>query len=332
MDLTASPSLSLILARLSNLRATSPPDEAEQVQDELLSLAAIYDLDLGDDDDDDDDDEDTRDGDGETGRSALRLYEGGNLVEGSKEADDPLRVTLTTTIPPSTNPSSTTIGPKTSTTTRQSKFNLLISIPRQYPRSEPPQIQLQSLYVGGSQGRWSVSDELFGAVVRTFMHEHEHGHSTTTTAGVEGAREGSARRSAPIRQATGVEFIPGNVCLFEGVESVRELVRDWVDERDKERWEREVERESQGVKDDVYAVRGRDDQTGAAQDGEGRVLRRNEDDGSASPRPQPPRSPCPRIVSTEGLLDRKSVRQLSQCFSPARRCRSGKSLTWLSHL
>jgi hypothetical protein len=72
--------------------------------------------------------------------------------------------------------------------------HVLISLdPETYPASTPPQLQLLNLYLGP----YSVDPGLFGSILRTYI------------------------------SAEGVEFTPGTVCLFDGVQSALDRCSAW---------------------------------------------------------------------------------------------------------
>ena len=77
-------------------------------------------------------------------------------------------------------------------------FSVLVSLPPSYPSSAPPQLQLLSKYVGA----FGVSPTIFGSVLRTFI-------STTD----------------------GVEWTPESVCVFDGLENVKEKCGRWYEEQ-----------------------------------------------------------------------------------------------------
>ena len=89
-------------------------------------------------------------------------------------------------------------------------FSVLVSLPPSYPLSAPPQLQLLSKYIGA----FGVSPTIFGSVLRTFI-------STTD----------------------GVEWTPEVVCVFDGVENVREKCGKWYQEQLSEKAAAEMERE-----------------------------------------------------------------------------------------
>lgn len=72
-----------------------------------------------------------------------------------------------------------------------------MSLPRNYPAESPPQLQLLSRYIGS----FGVDAELFGSVIRLFMSKG------------------------------GIVWVPNNVCVFDGMESVRELCAKWYAKR-----------------------------------------------------------------------------------------------------
>jgi hypothetical protein len=80
------------------------------------------------------------------------------------------------------------------------RIRILVSLPRAYPYTAPPQLQLLSRYVGA----FAVDSGLFGAVLRTY-HAHLDG--------------------------SGADWAPEQVCVFDGVQSVLERVSRWYAER-----------------------------------------------------------------------------------------------------
>ncbi|KAJ7084011.1 ribosomal protein S5 domain 2-type protein [Mycena belliarum] len=77
-------------------------------------------------------------------------------------------------------------------------IRVLVSLPEGYPASAPPQLQLLSRYIGA----FGADSALFGAVLRTF-----------------------------ISSASGVEWAPGAVCVFDGLQSVLDHCAAWYGER-----------------------------------------------------------------------------------------------------
>lgn len=88
---------------------------------------------------------------------------------------------------------------------------VLVSLPPAYPTSVPPQLQLLSRYVGP----YGVDPGLFGAVLRTYISRD------------------------------GVEWVPGAICVFDGLESVRERCSQWLSERMSASLAGELEREDE---------------------------------------------------------------------------------------
>lgn len=94
----------------------------------------------------------------------------------------------------------------------ENRFRVLVSLPRTYPSSSPPQFQLLSRYIGP----FSVDTDLFGSILRTF-----------------------------ISSRGGVEFLPGSECVFDGLENVRERVATWYSDRLSEEKAQELVREDE---------------------------------------------------------------------------------------
>ena len=96
------------------------------------------------------------------------------------------------------------------------KLRILASVPHSYPESSPPQLQLLNRYIGP----YKVDSGLFGSVLRTFMSKD------------------------------GVEFSADNVCIFDGVENVKERCGRWYEDRlsDKAVAEMQLEDEMEQMK------------------------------------------------------------------------------------
>jgi len=77
--------------------------------------------------------------------------------------------------------------------TADTRLRILVSLTQSYPSTSPPQLQLLSRYIGP----YLVDHALFGSVLRTFI-SHD-----------------------------GVEWLPDSVCVFDGVENVRERCLRW---------------------------------------------------------------------------------------------------------
>jgi len=76
-------------------------------------------------------------------------------------------------------------------------LQILVSLPPSYPATSPPQLQLLSRYIGA----FSVDADLFASIIKTFM------------------------------SVNGVEWTPGVVCVFDGLQSVLERVVYWYEQR-----------------------------------------------------------------------------------------------------
>ena len=88
-------------------------------------------------------------------------------------------------------------------------LQVLVSLPPSYPETSPPQLQLLSRYIGP----FGVDADLFGSTIKTFM------------------------------SVNGVEWTPGVVCVFDGLQSILERVLHWYGKRLESRREGEVLRE-----------------------------------------------------------------------------------------
>ncbi|WVW78715.1 hypothetical protein I302_100675 [Kwoniella bestiolae CBS 10118] len=72
-------------------------------------------------------------------------------------------------------------------------MRILVSLPPTYPNSSPPQLQLLGRYLGS----FGIDSGLFGDITRTYI------------------------------SSTGVPFVPGDVCVFDGLTHVQSVVREW---------------------------------------------------------------------------------------------------------
>ncbi|KAJ7130262.1 ribosomal protein S5 domain 2-type protein [Mycena epipterygia] len=77
-------------------------------------------------------------------------------------------------------------------------IRVLVSLPENYPAAAPPQLQLLSRYIGA----FGADAGLFGEVLRTF-----------------------------ISSASGVEWVPDAVCVFDGLQSVLDRCAAWYGDR-----------------------------------------------------------------------------------------------------
>ncbi|KAI0005048.1 UPF0029-domain-containing protein [Russula compacta] len=76
-------------------------------------------------------------------------------------------------------------------------LQVLVSLPPSYPAMSPPQLQLLSRYIGA----FGVDADLFGSIIKTFM------------------------------SVNGVEWFPGIVCVFDGLQSMLERVVLWYEQQ-----------------------------------------------------------------------------------------------------
>ncbi|KAF8339204.1 ribosomal protein S5 domain 2-type protein [Cantharellus anzutake] len=76
-------------------------------------------------------------------------------------------------------------------------FRICVSIPPRYPEECPPQLQLLSRYIGS----FGVDTDLFGIVTRAFI------------------------------STAGVPWSPGDVSVFDGLESVKNIIYGWYETR-----------------------------------------------------------------------------------------------------
>ena len=78
---------------------------------------------------------------------------------------------------------------------------MLVSIPTTYPATSAPQLQLLSRYIGP----FGVDSILFGAVLRTFI------------------------------SSEGIEWVADSVCVFDGLENVKERCSEWYGQKKSEK-------------------------------------------------------------------------------------------------
>ncbi|GAA5871037.1 hypothetical protein JCM16303_001672 [Sporobolomyces ruberrimus] len=242
--------LTLVVSALESIGDSNV--NAAEIAEELVSLGAIYDI--------------------GSSEPPLKLFRPAPTArkpspppDWTPSSSEPLRLILSTTLAPPHD---------------ETPVHLLLSIPYpNYPTSEPPLIQLHDRYLG----KFQVSDELFGQVLRTFMHDNEAG------------------------TASGVEWT-GSVCLFEGIELVKEVCTAWILEQEEEKQRGEDLRQEAAASSEASRNNeGHQSRGGEEEDGfeEGR----NQESSFARRTRKAPVDdvPCPEIYSTEGLLDRKSL-------------------------
>lgn len=137
-------------------------------------------------------------------------------------------------------------------------IDLLVSLPPDYPAVSPPQLQLMSRYIGP----FKADSELFGRILRTFI------------------------------SVSGVDFTPGVVAVFDGVQHVLECLTEWYKERLSVDKAGELQREFEKERHPEYDVPP------------------PEEEESRVGRVQAPALPLPdgiEIFEAEPILDRKSV-------------------------
>lgn len=89
--------------------------------------------------------------------------------------------------------------------------HILVSIPPTYPSTAPPQLQLLSKYIGP----FSVDSTIFGAVLRTYI------------------------------SSEGVEWVNDSVCVFDGLEWVKERCAEWYGDKKSEKLAGQLLREDE---------------------------------------------------------------------------------------
>ena len=89
--------------------------------------------------------------------------------------------------------------------------DVLVSLPANYPTAAAPQLQLLSRYIGP----FGVDHSLFGVVLKTFI------------------------------STEGVEWVPDTVCVFDGLEWVKERCTEWYDTKKSEKLAGELLREDE---------------------------------------------------------------------------------------
>ena len=95
--------------------------------------------------------------------------------------------------------------------TPDTRIRILVTLPSTYPKRSAPQLQLLSRYIGA----FGVDSNLFGSVLRTFLSRD------------------------------GVEWVEDTVCVFDGLENVRERCGKWYGDRLNQEEASELQREDE---------------------------------------------------------------------------------------
>lgn len=140
-------------------------------------------------------------------------------------------------------------------------ITILVSAPTSYPTTAPPQLQLLSRYIGP----FGVDATLFGTILRTFISN--------------GA----------------VEFTPDSVCVFDGLEWVKERCTEWFEQRKNEKAVGELLREDERSATHVDA-----------EEGKGKKVAELHDDPVDAPLPAITMPEGIEIIEAEPITDRKS--------------------------
>lgn len=145
-----------------------------------------------------------------------------------------------------------------------------ISIPANYPAS-PPLLQLADVYLGS----FAIDDDLVSRVMRCYSHDATDG------------------RSREAHEPDSVEFRAGEVCIYEGVEWVKQICQEFMLAQEQKREGMELIRSKvQECRIDAPAM-------SDVEETPGQVF--------VSPTHLEARRPCPEIISGEPLTDRRSV-------------------------
>ena len=147
--------------------------------------------------------------------------------------------------------------------THEHRLRILVSLPLTYPNSSPPQLQLLNRYIGP----YRVDTGLFGSVLRTYISKD------------------------------GVEWLEDNVCVFDGIENVRERCAKWLGERLTEKTIAELR-----IEDELEQKRS----TGMDEEHRERIESKvsPSDNGPSKPAELPPNL---TLFESEPFMDRKSV-------------------------
>ena len=140
--------------------------------------------------------------------------------------------------------------------------NVLVSLPTNYPAVAPPQLQLLSRYIGP----FGVDHPLFGAVLKTYI------------------------------SSEGVEWTADNVCVFDGLEWVKERCTEWYNAKKSEKLAGELIREDERSMTVPDVEEGRDKKVSGLHD---------HWEEHTTPLPTIPQGV--QIVEAEPITDRKSA-------------------------
>ncbi|KAI5893611.1 succinic semialdehyde dehydrogenase [Schizophyllum commune H4-8] len=140
--------------------------------------------------------------------------------------------------------------------------DLLVSLPPDYPEVAPPQLQLLSRYIGP----FKADSDLFGRILRTYI------------------------------SVSGVDFIPGLVCVFDGVQHILEHLTQWYEEHLSAEKAGDLQRE---LEKEAHAEQVHASENDASRHAPRAILPSRE--------PPPPLPEGTEIFEAEPIVDRKSV-------------------------
>ncbi|KAI0092147.1 imprinted and ancient [Irpex rosettiformis] len=144
------------------------------------------------------------------------------------------------------------------------KCTVLVSLPTTYPASSPPQLQLLSRYIGA----FAVDSALWGAVLRTYI------------------------------SSEGVEWVADTVCVFDGLEWVKERCASWHGTKKSEKLAGELLREDERNLSATNIEEGKNKKVSEISDDH------HEEQVSSVPAAIPVGI---QIVEAEAIIDRKSA-------------------------
>lgn len=141
--------------------------------------------------------------------------------------------------------------------------NVLVSLPPSYPATAAPQLQLLSRYIGP----FGVDSTLFGAVLRTYI------------------------------SSEGVEWVADSVCVFDGLEWVKERCAEWYSGKKSEKLAGQLLREDE-----------RGSATPDVEEGKNKKVSELHDNVEEHAAPAPVGIPHGiKIIEAEPIIDRKSA-------------------------